>query len=352
MGPPGQRRRHPSVGMAAAAAACAAAPPRWASTAAAGTRRPGVLFEREKERQRALHPRVEKIEVRHLGALQPGATFVLNKHLSTPLTCATHLSEWQRHNSILALVDGQPWDMLRPLTRSCDIRFLTFRDRDPEVVNQAYWRSCAMMLGCAIQRAFKDEYPVTLVRAAETPVSAGAFCYDAALDGRLHRWTPTQENLRSLTKEAHGLIRQDLPFETLDVDAKVALEMFEGNRYKTELIEEKASQNPERTVCLNRFGDFVDVSEGPVIPRTGICFQYEVSAAHSLPGGEGVLHRFQGLSLPVHMRAHHVIWNRLLGRSRKLVPAGGQKTTGQATAGQEARDETEATAPGLSVSGQ
>ncbi|XP_028938689.1 39S ribosomal protein L39, mitochondrial [Ornithorhynchus anatinus] len=315
-----------------------------ARSAAAGARRAGVLFEREKARQRALRPRVEKIEVRHLDAPRPGATFVLNGHLSTPLTCAAHLSEWHLRNSVLALVDGRPWDMLRPLTRSCDIRLLAFRDRDPDAVNRAYWRSCAVMLGCAVRRAFKDEYPVTLVRAPETPVSAGAFCYDVVLDGRLRGWTPTREDLRSLSKEAHGLIRRDLPFETLDVDAKVALEMFEDNRHKMELIEEKASQNPERTVTLNRFGDFVDVSEGPVIPRTGICFQYEVSAAHGLPGGEGVLHRFQGLSLPVHMRAHHVIWNRLLERSRKLVTGVGQKATERAAGGREARDETEAAA--------
>ena len=34
---------------------------------------------------------------------------------------------------------------------------------------QAYWRSCAMMLGCVIERAFKDDYVVSLVRAQEVP---------------------------------------------------------------------------------------------------------------------------------------------------------------------------------------
>lgn len=39
-----------------------------------------------------------------------------------------------------------------------------------------------------------------------------------------------KENLRSLTKDAHSLIYKDLPFETLEVEAKVALEIFQHNK--------------------------------------------------------------------------------------------------------------------------
>lgn len=70
-----------------------------------------------------------------------------------------------------------------------------------------------------------------------------------------------------------------------------------------DFIEEKASQNPERMVKLHRIGDFIDVSEGPLIPRTSVCFQYEVSAVHNLPRSQpSLVRRFQGLSLPIHLR--------------------------------------------------
>lgn len=46
------------------------------------------------------------------------------------------LSEWHCSKSVLALVDGEVWDMYRPLTKSCEIRFLTFKDEDPEEVNK------------------------------------------------------------------------------------------------------------------------------------------------------------------------------------------------------------------------
>ncbi|KAB1283791.1 39S ribosomal protein L39; mitochondrial [Camelus dromedarius] len=261
------------------------------------------LFNKEKNRQLSLTPRTEKIEVKHVGKTDPGTVFVMNKNISTPYSCAMHLSEWYCRKSILALVDGQPWDMYKPLTKSCEIKFLTFKDRDPGEVNKAYWRSCAMLMGCVIERAFKDGYVVSLVRAPEVPVMAGAFCYDVVLDKRLDEWTPTKENLRSFTKDAHALICKDLPFETLEVEAKVALEIFQHNKYKLDFIEEKASQNPERIVKLCRFGDFIDVSEGPLIPRTSVCFQYEVSAVHNLQATQpSLVRRFQGLSLPVHLR--------------------------------------------------
>ncbi|NXF73380.1 RM39 protein, partial [Sclerurus mexicanus] len=112
------------------------------------------------------------------------------------------------------------------------------------------------------------------------------------------------ENLRSLTRDAKKLIHQDLPFETLHVEAKVAREMFQHNRqvYKMEMIERKASQNMEGIVTLHRFGDFVDVSEGPHIPRTSFCFQYEITAAHNLQTDPSeLIRRFQGVSLPLHL---------------------------------------------------
>ncbi|KAM9036113.1 39S ribosomal protein L39, mitochondrial [Sarcophilus harrisii] len=286
------------------------------------------LFNQEKERQLSLHPRTEKIEVKHVGKTDPGAVFVMNKNFSTPYNCAMHLSEWYCNKSILALVDGQPWDMSKPLTKSCEIKFLTFKDEDPEEVNKAYWRSCAMMMGCVIERAFKDDYTVTLVRVPKIPVIAGAFCYDVILDKRLDEWVPTSEHLHSFTKDVRTLINRDLPFETLDVDAKCALKIFQHNKYKMEFIEEKASENPERIVKLYRFGDFVDVSEGPLISRTSICHQYEVSAVHNLQDARlNHLRRFQGLSLPIHLKAHHIIWHKLLQRSQKIVTEDENKET-------------------------
>ncbi|XP_015675050.1 39S ribosomal protein L39, mitochondrial [Protobothrops mucrosquamatus] len=288
------------------------------STAEIAQRR-NDLFTKEKERQLSLNPRIEKIEVKHVGKSHPGTLFIMNKGLSTPYSCAMHLSEWYIKRSVLALVDGQHWDMYRPLTHSCEIQFLTFKDEDAEEVNKAYWRSCAMILGCILEQAFKDEYSITLVKAPEVPVTSGAFCYDVILDSKLDAWTPTEENLHSLSKDAFRLIQKDLPFEVLDVDAKVALEIFEYNKYKQDMVEERA-QNSKGVVTVHRFGDFVDISEGPHISRTSLCDQYAVTAAHNLQSSQPELRRrFQGISVPYHLKLYHTIWHRLRKRSQKLI---------------------------------
>ncbi|XP_026519905.1 39S ribosomal protein L39, mitochondrial [Notechis scutatus] len=297
------------------------------STAEIAQRR-NHLFTKEKERQLSLNPRIEKIEVKHVGKSHPDTLFIMNKGLSTPYSCAMHLSEWYTKRSVLALVDGQLGDMYRPLTHSCEIQFLTFKDEDAEEVNKAYWRSCAMILGCVLEQAFKDEYSVTLVKAPEVPVTSGAFCYDVILDSKLDAWMPAEESLRSLSKDAFRLIQKDLPFEVLDVDAKVALEIFEYNKFKQDMVEERASQNSKGVVTVHRFGDFVDISEGPHISRTSLCNQYEVTAAHNLQSSQSELRRrFQGISVPHHLKLYHTIWHRLRKRSQNLISEGGPKET-------------------------
>ncbi|XP_069745111.1 large ribosomal subunit protein mL39 isoform X2 [Narcine bancroftii] len=224
------------------------------------------LFDQEKARQQALVPRIEKIEVRHVGVPEPGAVLIMNKGLSTPYNCAMHISNWCVRRSILALVDGEIWDMYKPLEKSCDIQFLTFTDENPEDVNQ--------------------------------------------------------ENFQSLTREAHQLIHKDLAFESLEVSPRVAAEIFEENKHKLTAIEEQTSCHPRKLVKLYRCGDFVDVSPGPHIPRTAVCSQYEITAAHLLGTSQpGLRRRFQGISLPLHLKTLFSVWGRLRQRSQKLVMA-------------------------------
>lgn len=278
------------------------------------------VFSREQARQRALYPRIEKIEVSMQGPGLDGTLLIMNKGMSTPLSCARHLTEYHVTNSVLALVDGEPWHLHQPLTRSCSLTLLTFKDGDPTIVNEAYWRSCAALLGQTLETAFKDDFNVDLLSTLEVPVMSGAFCCDVVLDPQLDSWTPSEESLRSLTKGAQQLIQKDLAWEPLDVVPSVALEVFSHSRCKQEEVEQKAAQNPKGTVMLYRCGDHVLLSGGPLVARTGLCFQYEVTALHSLGQGPWGLHRrAQGLSLPLQLQAHHTVWRKLRQRAAKPV---------------------------------
>ncbi|KAL1022360.1 hypothetical protein UPYG_G00025670 [Umbra pygmaea] len=279
-----------------------------------------AVFTREQARQRALYPRTEKIEVALQGAGLQGTLLIMNKGVSTPHSCARHLTEWHVTSSALALVDGEPWPLHQPLTKSCSLSLLSFKDKEPLLVNQAYWRSCAALLGQVLQDAFKDDYTVELLRIPEVPVTSGAFCCDVVLDSQLDAWNPSEESLRSLTRGAQLLIHRDLPWEPLEVVPPVALEVFSHSRIKQEEVEEKARQSHKGTVMLYRCGDHVLLSGGPLVARTGLCCQYEVTAMHRL--GEsvwGLNRRAQGLSLPFMLEAHHTVWRKLRNRAAKQV---------------------------------
>ncbi|XP_061916116.1 39S ribosomal protein L39, mitochondrial [Entelurus aequoreus] len=307
--------------------ACQVLQRRFTSTAAAA-RLPGAearsqrnaVFSREQARQRGLYPRVEKIEVSMQGPGLDGTLLIMNRGMSTPLSCAKHLTEYHVANSVLALVDGELWPLHQPLTHSCTLSLLMFKDSDPTSVNEAYWRSCTALLGQVLETAFKDEFSVQLLNTPEVPVTSGAFLCDVVLDPELDSWTPSEESLRSLTKGAQQLILQDLAWEPLEVSPTVALEAFSHSRYTQEEVEQKASQNPKGTVLLYRCGDHVMLSGGPLVARTGLCSQYEVTAVHSLGRGPWGLHRrVQGLSLPLQLQAHHTVWRKLRQRAEKLV---------------------------------
>lgn len=58
-----------------------------------------------------------------------------------------------------------------------------------------------------------------------------------------------------------------------------------------------------------RCGDHVLLSSGPLVARTGLCSQYEVTALHSLGQGPWGLHRrAQGLSLPLQLQVGTCVW--------------------------------------------
>lgn len=46
------------------------------------------------------------------------------------------LTEHHVTNSAVALVDGELWPLHQPLTHSCSLTLLTFKDSDPTLVNQ------------------------------------------------------------------------------------------------------------------------------------------------------------------------------------------------------------------------
>ena len=49
---------------------------------------------------------------------------------------SSDIGELLVQRSVLALVNGVPWDMHRPLVEDCELQFLHFKENDPSLVNQ------------------------------------------------------------------------------------------------------------------------------------------------------------------------------------------------------------------------
>ncbi|XP_041373629.1 39S ribosomal protein L39, mitochondrial-like [Gigantopelta aegis] len=279
-----------------------------------------TLFEAEKQRQLALVTRTEKIEVRHVGPPEE-CTLIMNKGLSTPFNCAMHIQELLMTRSALALVNGQPWDMHRPLEEDCELRFLHFLDEDPRLVNTAFWRSCSFILGHILETAFKDKFYVELCSFPKPDILSGSFVCDADL--KIPHWKPSAVELNILGGQGVKLYHDDFKFERLDVDASLASQMFEDNRFKSQQVPLIAAESESGSrITLYRMGTHIDMSCGPLISSTNHIGRFSVSAVHSIESSDfGSLSRVQGVALPTSVKMHYWSYEILQKRAAKLNPA-------------------------------
>lgn len=278
------------------------------------------LFTQEKERQAALITRVEKIEVKCLGPMEQ-CTLMMNKGLSTPLDCARHIHENIVQRAAIAEVNGRSWDMCRPLSEDCELTFQFYKDENPHFANKAFWRTCSFLLGYIADRAFKDQFYVQLHSWPKPHVNSGSFVHNVGLD--IENWQPRLDELRVLSRIGKKVIIAGNRFEQLEVDASLALKMFEDNKYKVEQIPDIASSSPTgSTVTLYRLLDHVDISSGPMVGCLDQIGPFRVVAVHPIDTSVGLLYRFQGIAIPRDFTMSSFAFDVCCERARKMNYSG------------------------------
>nr|SVE88783.1 EOG090X0A3R [Daphnia sinensis]SVE89407.1 EOG090X0A3R [Daphnia sinensis]SVE90027.1 EOG090X0A3R [Daphnia sinensis] len=279
-----------------------------------------AIFDKEHKRQQALIPRLEKIEVIYEGLNDEKITLIMNKGVSTPYNCAQHINEQLLKRSVVAEVNGEIWDMHRPIPTDCTLKLLHMKPEDlhqATLVNKAFWRSCSFLLGAVVEGAFQDEISVCLHSFPPANVRSGSFVYDIQLN--LNDWVPSQNDLRQIAASFQKFVRQDHIFQRLDVDSSVALKMFEDNAFKTEQIPHIATKSSTgRSITVYRVGDHIDISRGPMIASSSLVGRCSIAAIHKL---NSKLYRFQGVALPSEIHINHFAFGILESRARKLNPA-------------------------------
>ena len=173
------------------------------------------------------------------------------------------LSDMAIDESALALVNGEPWDMHRPFEEDSTLELLRFHDVDPFHVNKAFWRSCSFLLGYACEAVFDESVPIQLHSFPRPIVKSGSFLHD--IDLGTTDWTPSREELMTISAKMHRIAQESLPFERLVVDVKLAKEMFTDNVHKKKQLPSIARNG---LVTLYRVFNHVDISGGPMIGNT------------------------------------------------------------------------------------
>ncbi|XP_062060964.1 threonine--tRNA ligase 2, cytoplasmic isoform X2 [Lepus europaeus] len=212
------------------------------------------LFQALKEDSQALLPVREQedagsaLTVRVAG----GETVEGARGRTTPYQVAAAISRELAESAVVAKVDGELWDLDRPLQGDCTLELLTF---DSEEAQAVYWHSSAHVLGEAMELYYGGHL-------CYGPPIENGFYYDMFIEDR----AVSSSELPALENMCKAIIKERQPFERLEVSKEVLLAMFKYNKFKCRILNEKVD-TPTTTVY--RCGPLIDLCKGPHVRHTG-----------------------------------------------------------------------------------
>jgi threonyl-tRNA synthetase len=171
----------------------------------------------------------------------------------SPLDIAQSISKRLAEDAIVARVDGDLWDLTRPLAGDATVQILTTKD---EAALEVYRHSTAHLLAAAVL----ELYPETKLGIGP-PIENG-FYYDF---DRPEPFTP--DDLAKLEAKMAELAARDLKFERLIIEKEAGLAKYRSMNepMKVELISERAGE----TFTEYTLGpQFIDFCRGPHVPTS------------------------------------------------------------------------------------
>ncbi|KAJ5840646.1 Threonine-tRNA ligase [Penicillium chrysogenum] len=189
-------------------------------------------------------------------------------------------------NIVIAKVNGELWDLNRPLEKDCSVLLVPFSN--PEA-RETFFHSSAHVLGLASE----CEYGCLLSHGPPTPQG---FFYDMAMpDGRVVR----EADWKALDIRASRSFKEKQSFDRLEVSKENLKKMFAYSKYKLHYID-KLVTGESSTVYRN--GTLVDLCRGPHIQNTGKIKAFKImqnSSAYFLGDqSNDSLQRIRGVAFP------------------------------------------------------
>uniref|UniRef100_A0A8C0VEQ0 threonine--tRNA ligase n=1 Tax=Cyanistes caeruleus TaxID=156563 RepID=A0A8C0VEQ0_CYACU len=178
---------------------------------------------------------------------------------TTPYQIAVGISQVLASNAVIAKVNGELWDLDRPLEGDCTLELLTF---DNEEAKTVYWHSSAHILGEAMEGYF-----------------GGCLCYGPPIENGFHYDMYIEDRSVSSTEfpllenRCKNIIKEKQAFERLEVKKEILLD-----------------------IC----GPLIDLCRGPHVRHTGKIKAFKISSSTYWEGKSDMetLQRIYGISFP------------------------------------------------------
>ncbi len=172
---------------------------------------------------------------------------------TTSLQIAESISPRLASEVLAASVNGEVWDLTRPIMNDASVRLFKWDDDEGK---HAYWHSSAHLMAEALQELYPG------IKFGIGPAIENGFYYDVD-PGEA---TISEDDFPTIEKRMVELAAKKDPIVRKDITKADALKMFgdRGEVYKVELISELA----DGTISTYTQGAFTDLCRGPHLPNT------------------------------------------------------------------------------------
>ena len=152
-------------------------------------------------------------------------------------------------------VNGEVWDLARPIEKDASIRIHTWKDDEAK---RTYWHSSAHLMAEAVESLFPG------TKFGIGPAIDAGFYYDIDMGDH----SLTADDLVRIEKKMSELSSRDVPYrrEVKAWDDAVAYFRKKGDQYKLELLDGLKGEE----ITFYHQGNFTDLCFGPHIPSTGL----------------------------------------------------------------------------------
>ena len=170
------------------------------------------------------------------------------------LEIARSISEGLSQKVLAAKVNGEVWDLSRPILKNATLQLLTWDDKDGK---STFWHSTAHLMAEALESLYPN------IKFGTGPSVESGFYYDVDTGT-----TPlSSEDFVEIENEMIRLARLKNQYIRKDISKEDAIAFFsnKGDEYKLELIEKRGDES----LTLYTQGQFTDLCKGPHLPDTG-----------------------------------------------------------------------------------